>query len=178
MELAPCLYQSLLLPKTKNFSCLKSFEIPQTAQRTGPRRCCQLRKGAGTCQHCMGQPHGHIRTLWDTGRANTSRGTERSGCGRWFGLKRRMSGALSGLEDQAAMAWGVAGLGKGVTSPPCRGVRLCRPQSSRGAEDHGAATSRGKGGACRSRGEPPQQSGRTFPEAKAAQGVTPTPPPR
>lgn len=35
----------------------------------------------------------------------------------------------------------------------------------------------GEGGACRSCGEPPQQSGRTFPEAKAAQGVTPTPPP-
>lgn len=34
----------------------------------------------------------------------------------------------------------------------------------------------GEGGACRSRGEPPQQSGRTFPEAKAAQGVTPSPP--
>lgn len=170
MKLAPCLYQSLLLPKAKNSSCLKSFEIPQTAQRTGPRRCCQLQKGAGTCQHCMGRPHGHIGTLWDADRANTSRGTERSGCGRWFGLKRRMSGAVSGLEDQAAMAWGVTGLGKGVTSPPCRGVRLCRPQSSRGAEDHGAATSRGKGGLAGHVGSPHSRADAPFLKQRLPRG--------
>lgn len=45
-ELAPCLYQSHLLPKFKNSSCLMPFEIPRTTQRTGPRRCCQPQKGA------------------------------------------------------------------------------------------------------------------------------------
>lgn len=66
------------------------------------------------------------------------------------------------------MAWGVADLGKGVAPPPCHGVRLRRPQSSHGAEDHGA------GGRPVTRGAwwvlgGPQQSGHTFPEAQAAQ---------
>lgn len=42
------------------------------------------------------------------------------------------------------MAWGVADLGKGVTPSPCHAMRRCRPQSSRGAEDHEAASSQGR----------------------------------